>query len=145
MSVSYKPDQYPNVSPFLVVKDPAKSMAFVEKVFDAKVRPAMRNDEGGVEHGEVEIGDSLIMFGPSRGEYAPRGTMLYVYVPDADATYQKALAAGAESLREPVEQFYGDRSGGFKDSDGNEWWVATRVKEMTAEDMEAAKEQYGKS
>jgi uncharacterized glyoxalase superfamily protein PhnB len=57
-------------------------------------------------------------------------------VPDTDATYRRALEAGATSLREPVDQFYGDRAGGVQDAWGHGWWLATHIEEMSKEEME---------
>ena len=75
-------------------------------------------------HAEVTIGDSKLMIGGYESvEEIP--TALHLYVPDADAVYQRALEAGATSLEEPVDQFYGDREAGVKDPTGNVWWIAT--------------------
>ena len=68
--------------------------------------------DGTVLHAEVQIGDSRIMLGQARDEWPPMPSMLYLYEPDCDAAYAKAIAAGAEKVMEPMDQFYGDRSGG---------------------------------
>jgi PhnB protein len=75
-------------------------------------------------HAEVTVGDSKLMIGGYESvDEIP--TALHVYVPDADAVYQRALELGATSLEEPVDQFYGDREAGVKDPTGNVWWIAT--------------------
>ena len=61
--------------------------------------------------------------------------MLHLYVEDADATYRRALEAGATSVREPSNQFYGDRAGGVKDAAGNQWWIATRIEDVPPEEL----------
>jgi uncharacterized glyoxalase superfamily protein PhnB len=61
---------------------------------------------------------------------------LCVYVPDVDQTYAKAIAAGGKSLREPANQFYGDRSGGVLDASGNQWWISTHVEDVTPAELE---------
>jgi PhnB protein len=64
------------------------------------------------------------------------------YAEDCDATYKRAIAAGAKSLREPADQFYGDRMAGFEDPFGFQWYVATHIKDMTPEELQqAAQEQ----
>ena len=82
------------------------------------------------------------MLGDAHGEHKPLQTMLYVYVDDADAVYQRALAAGATSVQAPVDQFYGDRSGGVKDAFGNLWWIATHIEDVPPR-TEAARKRRG--
>jgi PhnB protein len=69
--------------------------------------------------------------GETQGKYPPMPTMFYLYVPDCDAVYQRALKAGATSISEPVDLPYGDRSGGVKDAFGNQWYIATHIKDVT--------------
>ncbi|MBZ5496966.1 MAG: VOC family protein [Acidobacteriia bacterium] len=88
-----------------------------------------------VQHAEAKIGDSIIMMGEAQGEWKPKPATLYVYVDDVDAVYRRALQAGATSLREPANQFYGDRSGGVQDESGNQWWIATHIEHVTPEEM----------
>ena len=92
--------------------------------------------EGRVMHAEVQIGDSRIMVAEVCGEWNPIPAMLHVYVNDADATYRTAIEAGATSLQEPTDQFYGDRSGGVKDAFGNHWWIATHKEDISPEEMQ---------
>ncbi len=82
------------------------------------------------------IGDSIVMMGQANpGQEVPYDAKLYLYVPDVDAVYKKALEAGASSVREPEDQFYGDRSGGVRDPLGNEWWMATHVEDVSLEEL----------
>jgi uncharacterized glyoxalase superfamily protein PhnB len=67
---------------------------------------------------------------------------MYVYVPNVDDTYKKALAAGGTSVMEPADQFYGDRHGGVKDRWGNFWWIATRVENVPPEEMKRRAQEY---
>jgi PhnB protein len=116
-------------------------------VFDAEEFERLAAPGGRIGHAEVRIGDSVVMMGDARGEHAPMQAMLYVYVDDVDATYQRALAAGAATVQPPTDQFYGDRSGGVKDAFGNMWWIATRIENLTPEELkrraQAAMEQAG--
>ncbi len=74
-------------------------------------------------HAEIKIGDSIVMMG--EGGEKTFLAMLHLYMEDVDAVYQRAIQAGGKSLREPTDQFYGDRSGGVEDAFGNQWWIAT--------------------
>ena len=130
MAVKAKPDGYHAVTPYLVVDGAARLIDFLEEVFDAQEVERLAAPGGRIGHAELRIGDSVVMLGDAHGEHKPLQTMLYVYVDDADAIYQRALAAGATSVQAPVDQFYGDRSGGVKDAFGNLWWIATHIEDV---------------
>src|SRR5207248_11317366 len=70
----------------------------------------------------------------SHGEWTPMPAQIYLYVSDCDALYKQALTAGATSVQEPSTQFYGDRHGAVKDSNGNVWWIATHVEDVRSEE-----------
>jgi uncharacterized glyoxalase superfamily protein PhnB len=100
--------------------------------------------DGSIGHGELKIGDSVVMVGEAPDE--PVTAMLHLYVEDCDAVYQRALDAGAESLNEPTDQFYGDRSGGVRDKWGNQWYISTHVEDVTPDEMRRrAEKQFGSS
>jgi uncharacterized glyoxalase superfamily protein PhnB len=81
------------------------------------------------------IGNSRIMLASSSEEFGVFPIMTNVYVDDVDATYAKALKHGANSLREPADQFYGDRTAGVLDRQGNQWWMATHIEDVTDEEI----------
>ena len=111
------------ITPYLTVERAEELVDFVKTAFDGVEVFRTIGSAGGL-HAEVVIGDSKLMIGGYEGvEEIP--TALHLYVPDADAVYQRALAAGGTSLEEPVDQFYGDREAGIKDPTGNVWWIAT--------------------
>lgn len=124
----WKPETYPQVIPYLVVDDAGALMDFVLKVFDGVPADRVPGPDGNVQHGEVRIGASMVMVGRARTPDARTTSMVYVYVPDVDATYAKALAAGATAVQPPADQPYGDRSGGVRDAFGNQWWMATHLR-----------------
>jgi uncharacterized glyoxalase superfamily protein PhnB len=124
----WKPETYPQVIPYLVVDDAGALMDFVLKVFDGVEAERVRGPDGHVQHGEVRIGASMVMTGRARAPAARTTSMVYVYVPDVDATYARALASGATSVQAPADQHYGDRSGGVRDPWGNQWWMATHLR-----------------
>jgi PhnB protein len=147
------PDGYPRVSPYLAVDGAADAIAFYQQVFGAIERMRMPGPDGTIGHCELELGDSLIMLAdeyPDVGHHGPRhygGTpvAISVYVEDVDDVFARALAAGASALREPEDQFYGDRSGSFEDPFGHRWHVATHVEDVSPEEMVARAEQVGSS
>lgn len=87
-------------------------------------------------HAELRLGDSVIMLSDASPEFPARSAMIHIYVPDTDAAYRRAVAAGAKPIREPADQFYGDRSAGVEDAFGNYWWIATHVEDIPPEEME---------
>ena len=135
MSDSYKPKNYHTVIPYLVVMDVPGLIEFLEKTFDAERREYLTKSDDGVMHAEVQIGDSMIMMGEPSDESNVMPALLYLYVEDVDSTFRKAIDAGAVSLREPADQFYGDRSAAVKDDFGNQWWLATHVEDIPSEEL----------
>lgn len=129
------PPGYATVTPYLCVADAGKLIEFLKQAFAAELIFRMDRPDGAVAHAEVKIGDSKVMIGqPEPGQETQ--AMLHLYVPDTDAVYARAMAAGATSIREPADQFYGDRSGGVRDISGNQWWIATHVEDVAPEEME---------
>jgi len=131
------PDGYHTVTPYLVVQGAAKVIDFMREAFEAEETFRMAQPDGTIGHAEVRIGDSVVMLGDASGaENPPMPGMIHLYVNDADAVYERALRAGATSLREPADQFYGDRSAGVKDVAGNHWWIATHIEDVSPEEIE---------
>ena len=135
MPVKPIPDGYHSITPYLAVEGAARLRDFLKQAFGAEERECMMRDDGTIWHGELKIGDSIVMFGEAAGPWKPRPSTLYLYVEDVDAAYARALAAGATSLREPTTEFYGDRSSGVQDPVGNFWWIATHVEDVSPEEL----------
>jgi PhnB protein len=135
MAVKPIPEGYHTVTPYLVVEDAAALIDFLKQAFDAEERHRMARPDGTIMHAEVKIGDSFLMLGNSSAEHKPLQCMIYLYVEDADATYQRAIQAGATSVMAPADQFYGDRNGGVKDSWGNFWWIGTHIEDVSSEEV----------
>lgn len=136
MAVKPIPDGYHSVTPYLIVNGASQLIDFLRQTFGAEEVFRMPGPEGRINHAEVRIGDSMLMLADACEEHPPRQTMLYVYVDDVDATYQRALAAGATSVRKPANQFYGDRSAGVKDFAGNYWGIATHIEDVAPKELE---------
>ena len=141
-SVKAVPEGMHTVTPFLVVDGANELIRFIEQSFDGKVTSIMKTKEGRVMHAGVQIGDSQIMVTDSTEKYPAGNTRLYLYVDDVDATYNNAIKAKGTSLREPTDEFYGDRSSGVKDAWGNEWWIATHVEDVDDEEMEKRAKEF---
>jgi len=141
-SVKAIPEGMHTVTPFLVVDGASELIRFIKQSFNGKVSSIMKTKEGRVMHAGVQIGDSQIMVTDSSEKYPAAGTRLYLYVDDVDETYEKAIKAKGTSLREPTDEFYGDRSSGVKDSWGNEWWIATHVEDVDDEEMEKRAKEF---
>jgi len=144
MPVKPVPDGYHTVTPYLVVKGAAGVIEFAKKAFDAKLLGKFDTPDGTIMHAEMKIGDSVVMLAEAAGPHPEMPAMLHLYVPDVDATYKRAIAAGAKSVREPADQFYGDRSGGVKDAAGNQWWIGTHKEDVPEAEMVRRAQEYGK-
>ncbi len=139
------PEGYNNVIPYLICKGADKVVDFMKKTFNAEEMDMMKDDNGTIMHASYRIGDSVIMLSEGGGNMPPMPCMLYVYVDDVDAAYKRALDCGSESVREPKNEFYGDRSGGVKDSSGNQWWIGTHIEDVSPEEMKKREEEWRKS
>ncbi len=136
MSVKPIPDGYQRVIPYLVVERVAPLIAFLQSVFAGVLLERMEAPDGRIMHAEVRVGDSVVMMGEAKEGFPPRPCSLYVYVEDVDAAYRRALHAGASSLMEPADQFYGDRNAGVVDAEGTQWWIGARVEEVSPEELQ---------
>jgi PhnB protein len=138
------PDTYPRVSPHLSVAGAAAAIDFYRDVFDARERLRMGPPDGTVAHAEIEIGDSVIMVGeeipggrdPSPKTLGGSPVALFTYVEDVDEVFNRAINAGASTVQEPEDQFYGDRVAMFDDPFGHRWNVATHIEDVPPDEME---------
>ena len=117
---------YPSVMPYLIVKNAQKFIDFAEMVFGAELKYKELRDGHTIKHAEIKIDDSVIMCADSIDEYLPEPGSLFVYVDDADETFQKALDHGATIIMDLSNKDYG-RTGGIKDSVGNTWWITSET------------------
>jgi PhnB protein len=104
-------------------------IAFLTRAFGATKIEKYASPDGVIHHAHLTIGDTVIEMGEAHGPYQPMPTRFYLYVPHVDATYRRALEAGATSVSEPADQPYGDRLAGVADAFGNQWLIATMIKE----------------
>ncbi len=118
---------YRTVTPYLVVSDADVELAFVKAAFGGTEVSCDRRPDSTVMHAEVRIGDSLVMLGQAGGQWKPLSAALYLWVEDVDATYLKALQAGATSESKPEDKPYGHRNAGVVDQNGVTWWIGAPV------------------
>lgn len=138
------PAGYHSVTPYLMVRDAARAMAFYRDAFGATEVMRFDGPDGRIAHAEVKIGDSHVMLAdevPDRGFVGPQtlggaGVSLMLYVNDVDATFAKALAAGATERRPVADQFYGDRMGTLVDPYGHVWSIGTHREDVSVEEMQ---------
>ena len=136
MPVKPIPDGYHSVTPVIMVEGATRLTDFLKKVFDAKVLMSFPGPNNTIAHSEVLIGDSRLMIADANPMFPAQAGSFYIYVPDTDATYKRALAAGARNEREPKDQFYGDRNASVIDEFGNRWSVGTHVEDVSEEELE---------
>lgn len=127
MSVSYKPANYTTVSPYLIVNGASATIDFLARVFGAVELRRFLNASGQVMHAEVRLDDTVVMIADGVEGWPPVPAHVHIYVRDVDATYQRALEAGAVSVQAPVKKDDADKRSGVKDAGGTTWWIATKV------------------
>ncbi len=119
------PEGLRSIQPYLHLRDAHKMIPFLESAFSAEAMGVHQSPAGLVLHATIRIGNATLEVAEAQGEFQPKPCHLHVYVPDADATYERALRAGATSIETPQNKPYGDRSAGVKDAWGNSWFIAT--------------------
>ena len=133
---AYQPDNYQSVIPYIHANGAAKLMTFMKAVFDAKEIAVYPRPDGTIGHAAFRIGDSVVELADGGAEWPAMPCALQVYVPDTDAAYQRALRAGATSLSEPTDQFYGDRTANVRDVCGNNWYIATQKEALSKQEID---------
>lgn len=139
------PDGYHTVTPYLTVRGANKVIDFLKQAFGAKLsHEAIKRPDGSIMHAQVVIGDSRIMIAEEHEMAKATTSTLYIYVPDVDSVYRQAVKAGGQSIMEPSDMFYGDRSGGVKDPSGNSWFVATHKEDVGARELQERADAFAK-
>jgi PhnB protein len=133
---AYQPEGYQSVISYLHVSGAAKLIAFLKEVFDAREIAIYSRPDGTIGQAALRIGDSVVELVDGGPQWPAMPCALQVYVPDADAAYHRALTAGAKSLVEPADQFYGDRTARVRDSCGTNWYIATQMEVVSREEID---------
>jgi PhnB protein len=127
---TYKWEGAPDVQAYLHPLRAEPVMGFLKRAFGGEELGRHTSPDGVIHHLMLKIGTSYMEMGEAHGPYQPMQSMFYMYVPDCDAVYRRALAAGAKSMQEPADQPYGDRTSAVADAFGNTWYIATHIKDM---------------
>ncbi len=145
------PKDMHTVTPNLVIAGCGQAIDFYKRALGAEELDRFMSPDGkSVWHASLKIGNSVVflndemegMTGPAPGPGRPSPVRLWLYVPDCDAAFQRAVSAGAKARRQPEDMFWGDRTGAIADPYGYEWEFATRVKEMSRDEMRRAGEEF---
>lgn len=133
------PPGFHTVTPYLMVNDGQRALAFYQQAFGAVVNNLEALPDGKFLNAEFRIGDSNLMMGEHDADAPEAGKLprlsIYLYVPDSDAMQAAALAAGAKEIYPVSTKFYGNREGGVEDPFGITWWISTHVEDLSPEEM----------
>jgi PhnB protein len=130
------PDGYHSVTPYLTVRGAAKVIEFLKQAFGAEIaHEPLKRPDGTIMHAQVKIGDSRVMIAEESEMAKATLSSLYLYVPNVDSVYQRAVKVGAKTIMEPMDMFYGDRCGGVKDPSGNSWMIATHKEDVAPQEL----------
>ena len=119
---------YPTITPYLMSNNADNVLQFMKAVFGATEIHMQRRENGDIMHATLQIEESMVMLSSATKDYPAMPAMLHVYMHDCDQYYNRAIAAGGTSLREPNNESHGDRMGGVQDAGGNQWWIAGPLK-----------------
>jgi PhnB protein len=150
MSTETPPRGYHSITPAIVVRDAAQAIDFYRRAFGAEEVSRMAGPGGSIMHAEIRIGDSMVMLGEENEQWGTKSPLstngnpgsLHVYVADADTAFQRAVDEGASVVYPLEDAFWGDRYGKVRDPFGHEWGIATRVREMTDDEMQKAGQEW---
>ncbi len=124
---SYKPDNYPDIAPYLILADPEVSLRFIERMFGGERLRVIKDDAGRIRHAEIRLGDIVLMMGGALADWPAQPAHFHHYVADVDAVFRRAIELGASAVQEPVQRDDADKRGGFKEPGGITWWIATQL------------------
>ncbi|MER0443365.1 VOC family protein [Streptomyces sp. Edi4] len=137
MTVKAIPRGYSTVTPWIISADAARLIDFMKEAFGGEELGRMVGADGRVEHAEVRIGDAVVMmFDRHSPDWPDTPAFLRLFVEDADAVHRQAVTAGATSVTEVTELFFGDRVGRVRDPLGNLWWIQTHIEDISPEEQQ---------
>jgi uncharacterized glyoxalase superfamily protein PhnB len=129
------PKGFGTVTPYLLVKGACAFIEFAKNALAAEVVRRSDGPNGAVMNSQLKIGDSMLLCADPLPGNSGQPSMFYLFVTDCDAWYARAVAAGAESVRAPQDEFYGDRNSGVKDPFGNMWWFSTHIEDVSDDEI----------
>ncbi|MFF9982334.1 VOC family protein [Streptomyces erythrochromogenes] len=125
------PQGYTSIAPWVVTDDTGALLDFITHAFDGEELARVSVEDGTIGHGEIRVGDTVVLAFDRRPDWPVMPSLLRIYVPDADAAMAAAVAHGAQVITEPADSAWGDRGGRVRDPFGNIWWVVSRVEDVT--------------
>ncbi|PYQ11544.1 MAG: glyoxalase [Acidobacteria bacterium] len=148
------PEGYHTVTPYLVLRDANRALEFYRKAFGAETKMSMPSPDGRVMHAELKIGDSMVFLSDEFPEMSPETkspqsagcvtSAVFLYVPDVDAVFKRAVDAGARVVMRAADMFWGDRYGKVADPFGHHWGIATRKEELTPQEIQKRQVEWEK-
>jgi uncharacterized glyoxalase superfamily protein PhnB len=135
MTTSYITEGYTTVTPWIVSRDTAGLIDYLERAFGAVELDRMADAEGRIGHAEVRIGDAVVMMFDARPGWPRTPAFLRLFVPDAHAAHRRAVEAGGTSVTEVTHMFFGDLVSRVRDPFGNLWWLHTHIEDVSPEEM----------
>ena len=144
------PEGYHTITPYLAVENATEAIDFYKRALGAEEKVRMDGPGGAIMHAELQVGDSIIMLSdpfPQASTKPPKelgGTSvsIFAYVENIDDVYKQAIDAGASSLMEPDDMFWGDRFGSVQDPFGHSWTIATHIEDVEPEEMQRRSEEF---
>jgi uncharacterized glyoxalase superfamily protein PhnB len=145
MAAKAIPEGYHTVTPYLVAKGAEKTVEFIKKAFGAQMSfEPMMGPDGKIMHADLKLGDSHVMISEATEQHPAMACMVHLYVPNVDAVYKSAVAAGGKSTMEPTDMFYGDRGGSVQDPSGNHWYIATHKEDVAPQELQKRAQEHMK-
>ena len=129
------PEGFHSITPYLFADSAVQLIKFISAAFAGEVMFQQKRPDGAVMHATIRIGDSIVMLADATPEFGPMPSSIYLYVPDCDAVYQRALDSGGVSVFPMMTLPSGERYGGVKDPCGNIWWVATHAEDVALDEQ----------
>jgi PhnB protein len=136
------PEGFHTITPYFIVENAYNFMQFLIKAFNATTIVQDLREDGSIWHAQMQIGDSMIELSQSTPKYPPTRMNINIFVKDVDLTYQNALATGVTSISEPSNKFYGHREASLADLYGNTWHIASKIEDLTDEEIERRKNEF---
>jgi PhnB protein len=131
------PNGKSSVTPCLSTPEAARLVDFLKQAFDGHEQSRVMRPDGTVLYAEICLGDSLVLITDPKDHWKPRPSILNLHVPDVDATFERAVAAGAKPISKPANMFYGDRQAIVRDISNNHWWIRARIEDLSPAEIEA--------
>jgi len=133
--VSHTPEGYTSVAPWIVTRDTRRLLDYIKTVFDGEELARVPLEDGSIGHAEIWVGDTILLAFDQRPGWPAIPSLLRVFVEDADAATERAVAAGARVITHPATHAFGHRTARIRDPFGNIWWITAVVEDVPAEEV----------